>query len=213
MKRSAVIFGVVLVFGLFAVSQAGATLLTFEDVEAPVNEGSPYNSYVWGNENYGGLTWSGRWGVVNTAGYPEESGYYYNNQLGGDNVAFFASQNGTISVGSGQKLNFESVYMTSAWRDGLSIEFVGMRVGSEIYSHTEKLSTTDSTLVELGFTDIDTLAFSVFGESTPHEGWDYAFEHFSFDNMSYYVTPEPGTLLLMAVGLVGLVGIRRKWKS
>ena len=180
---------------------AGATVLTFDDL-APTSNfatiGNGYGGFDWAQMGYQNSTYSG------VAG----SGYDYG-VVSGNYVAY--NRWAQVATVSDSVFDFNGAYFTGAWNDGLNINIQGLSGGTVLYNETIQVDHNGPTWFSANYIGIDQLVFSSYG------GTDVVFggsgEHFVMDNFTYNETapvPEPSTILLMGVGLLGLVGYNRK---
>lgn len=177
--------------------------LTFDDIslgsEAPIPNG------------YGGFNWSNMY-YLNSASYSIQNSGYVRGTVSGDYVAFnaFANPGDVLAISSGDTFDFNSTYLTAAWNHDLNINVQGYLNGSLVYNQTVVVSDDASTLFNFNYLGIDQLKFVSFGGTdagTPGGG-----EHFVMDNFTYnaQAVPEPATIGLMGLGLLGFVLTRRK---
>jgi len=202
MKRFAMVFCTIAVL-LGEFSLAEATVLTFDDLAST-------QKYEIIPSGYGGLNWNG-------FGYAYAPSFSYSGfQLGrvsDDHVAFNLGA-GAATV-SGSLFDFNGVYLTAAWRSGLNIRVQGFKGEDLIDERTVVANWYSPTWFDFNFSGIDRVVFESFGgtDSARLEGEG---AHFVMDNFTFNENapvPEPATMLLLASGLVGLAGLRRKFKT
>jgi hypothetical protein len=95
-----------------------------------------------------------------------------------------------------------SLYLTAFWSDGLNVEIEGLSGGlggTLLDDVTETINTTGSTLVNLSWTGIHTVAFFPSG-GTQNPNFLGSGTQFAFDNLAITpsVVPLPGALPLFA---------------
>jgi hypothetical protein len=177
-------FLVLLVLTGTAFSQ-GTTTLTFD--EYPLSEGLllPVPS------GYGGLQWGG-FGIINATAINFNHTGYPNGLVSGENlITSFsgASFNGTTEeISSSVPFDFDSAYLTAAFRDGLQIEAQGYTGSTLIYDNFYTINTESPTLILFNFLGVNQVTFFASG------GVDAFFQGdgsgFAIDNMTVAV-PEP----------------------
>jgi hypothetical protein len=204
----------VLIISLLMAGVACATVLTFDDLP----DASGYTAPIG---TYGGFTWGGMY-YLETNEYPVSTSGYTLGTISGNNVAY----NGfgapvTISSDNGS-FDFTGAYLTAAWSDNLSVTLTGYAGGVQKYSENVVLSNSQPTSFNFDWLGIDTLKMSGSGGSNPY------LTHFALDDFTFAATaqtlqgdptgldptglgqvapvPEPGTLVLLALGL-GMLGL------
>ena len=154
---------------------------------------------------YAGFNWQEFW-VLNAPEYPWNPSGYLNGLVSGDYVAFNGW--GTPAEFSGRRFNFEGVYLTSAWRDGMNIDIEGYRFGTLIYSETIVLNTNAPVWFEADYLNVDRVRFVSSG-GTHHTGYAGDGTQFAMDNLTFSPVPAPGAILLVSLG-TALVGCLRR---
>ena len=177
------IIGLVLGFTI----SANATVLMFDELRFEGDEMGLPNSYM-------GLTWN-EWRVCDT------NIEHFGHAVSGDNTVYHASP---ASI-TGPNFNFYGTYLSGAYKDGMSIDVVGIRDGNQVYSST--VLTRAQTLIwfDFNFLNIDELLISCYG-GTPVEPYLENSDVFHMDNFTYSAVPEPSTFVLLAIGIAGILG-------
>lgn len=184
------------------VPYANATLITFEDI-------TPYQSAVIHN-GYKGLNW-GNFKVLNTKKNPWAGSGYGKASNGSSYVAYNArAKDATIS---GDLFNFNSAAFSAAWNKKLRVTVTGLNNGEKLYRKTFKVSPSQRKVVTFDFFGIDQLIFRTFGGRDFRANDGGKGRHLALDNLKFNLvaqSPEPSTLLLMGIALIGLIIMRRR---
>jgi len=181
--------------GMVGLSQA--TVLTFDDI-------SSANSGVIG-DGYGGLGWDDM-GYIKGS-YRPGSGYE-NGTVSGDYVAF--NRFARVATVSDSIFDFQGAYLTAAWNNDLNIEVKGFKDDNEVYSQTVTVDIDSPTWFDFDFLGIDSLQFRSYGGVHAEQLAGHG-EHFAMDDFTFSTpVPEPSTVILLGLGLVGIAGVRRQ---
>lgn len=197
---------------------AGATTLGFDDVSTAIIDVIP--------DGYGGFDWTDA-NVINGAlyvpppptppGLPDPNGYE-NGTVSGNYVAWNFRQR--VLRAALDTFDFNSVYLTAAWQDGLHVLIEGLLDGAVVYSLDVELTTSSPVFVDADFLGIDEITFTPslpvivdpirLQQIAEGYGAQFAMDDFTFDDSGGGV-PEPGTALLVALGMAGLgLALRRR---
>ncbi len=182
----------------FVCAPASATVVTFDDlvgVEAPVPNG------------YGGLNWDNFY-YLDGVNYPSNPSGYQNGVVSPKNVAYNAW--GNPAAFTQDPFNFDGVWLTAAWNDGLNIDIEGYLTGSLVYTQTVVANTAGPIWFQADYLNIDEVRFKSYG-GTNH-GYVGNGTHFAMDNLTYTVVPAPGAVLLVGLG-AGLTGWLRRRRA
>lgn len=200
MNAKKILLPVLLSLG-FAAS-TNAAVITFDDLPE-TDAGIIENGYA-------GFDWS--WfGYANKSVLPGSG--YETGVVSGDYAAYndFAA---TSSL-SGSLFDFNGAYLTGAWNDGLNIEVKGFSGGTELYSTTVVVNTSNAQWFDFNFFGIDSLSFRSFGgeKNALLEGEG---EHFVMDNFTINESasvPESSSIALLLMGMAGLLLGRRTLRN
>ena len=151
---------------------------------------------------YNGLNWNNFWDL-NGDTYPLNPSGYQAGTVSHSNVAFnaFASP---ASFSSNTAFNFNSVYLTGAWNDGLNIEVQGFNGVNLIYDQNVTVNSTSPTLFNFNYLNVTEVNFIPLSS----EDW------FAMDNLTIngQGVPDGGTTIsLLGCALLGVAVLRRKF--
>lgn len=141
--------------------------------------------------------------------------------------SFSGSTFGSISARPGDaNFDFFGAYLTSGWRDDISVSVIGKRDGASVYTQALTVGVDGPTLFTLNFLDIDSIEFLATGGTFLYPNGTTVGSYLNpgnaafstpvlvFDNINIAVTavPEPETfaMLLAGLGVMGTVLRRRK---
>lgn len=184
------LFAVMLVFAVPGLSVAGT--LNFDSGvanETPIPNG------------YGGLNWDNFYALDAVNYYLNPSGYLAG-MVSPDFVAFNAYAD-PAAFSSPIPFNFISAYLTGAWNDGLNIQVQGFLGATLMYDQTVVVNATGPTLFNFNYLGVDRVYFQS-SDGTPHDGYSGSGGHFAMDNLTVNIIPEPGSGILLIIGLGGL---------
>jgi hypothetical protein len=180
-------------------AKANATVLTFDRIGT-----DDINSI---DNGYGGFNWNNMYYIKDT--YRPGSGYD-NGTVSGSYTAFNPFGTSASLTRTGSPFDFNSVYLTAAWKNDLSVTVEGFLGGVQKYSQTVAVNTAGPQLFNFNFAGVDTLKFSSSSASASLPSSN----NFAMDNFTYKQVPEPATILgTLAFGTLGGSTFLKKRKS
>jgi hypothetical protein len=191
---------------LFAASVARAITVTYDDLPTTQNQGGQRWDDV--PVSYGGLNWTG-WEVANGSDYKSVYANSYTSSSG--NFAYNGDGVRGVST-AGSLFNFLGADFSTWAQNNAFQSFSSETVTVEGYRDATLVNSDSWNLASnafvlhtfTGFDNIDTLVIKSDGDGR----W------FAMDNFEYtaVAVPEPSTMLLLSSGLLGLLGLRRRFK-
>ncbi len=179
---------------------ANATLITFDDLSVPVP--------VAIAEGYQGMNWSNFYvmdaATFNASGFFSSSGTsgYKNGMVSAPNVAYSGSGN-PATISSANAFNFNSVYLTAAWYDGLNVNVTGSLAGNIVDTANFTVNTSGPTLETFNWTDINSVTFTTSGGTLHQSAPLGAGRQLVFDNLTISSIPVPSAAWLFGSTFIG----------
>ncbi|MEH1864169.1 MAG: PEP-CTERM sorting domain-containing protein [Nostoc sp.] len=196
--------------GTLGTGEAQGLVLTFDDLDVTTEfDGNQIPN------GYGGLNWDNFYYLTTPTYQINPSGYIFGT-VSSPNVAYNLFGDpatvSSVSIDGGQ-FDFNSVYLTAAWSNGLNILVEGFSDGITKYATTVTVDTTSPTQFNFDFLDIDSLKFTSSGGI--NAGYEGAGTQIVLDNFTYNskTVPEPTSILgLLTVTSFG-IALSRKQKQ
>ncbi len=152
---------------------------------------------------------------------PVDAGFH-RAAVSGDTIAYTQSFNGSTSLFASIRartgnFDFNSVYMTSGWRDDIDVLVTGLRDGAAVYTVHLTVGDDAPSLFSLGFTNIDEIQFLTSGGSFLYPNGSgvgsfvnpsnaFSTPTLAFDNMDIsaaaLTVPEPASYVLFGLALL-----------
>jgi hypothetical protein len=177
---------------ILSVPSAQAALITFDDLSIPIGElaipiPNGYQGFNWNN-----------FGSIDAVQLEVDEGPngYINGLVSPNNAAFNSFGNpAAITILNGT-FDFNSVFLTGAWNNGLNITVEGYLGGALQQTQTVVVDTTAPTKFTFNYLGIDEVVFTSFGGTDAGFTFPFRGTQIAIDNLEVNaVVPEPLTML------------------
>jgi len=183
--------------GFYGVS--GAAIIDFENV--PGADANSADNPI--PDDYYDFDWD-QFKVIHED-YASGSGYD-KGVVSGEWAAYNAYAN--VATVNDNSFDFTGAWFTAAYSGNLFIDIQGYSDGARKYYTTINVDNTGSEWFDVGFTGIDQLEFNSYSSYTG-VGNQFVMDDFTYESTDTAPVPEPSTIMLMGIGLLGLVAYSR----
>jgi hypothetical protein len=159
---------------------------------------------------YGGFNWNSatQVGSIEQSYYGSGNGYY-TGAVSGDKTVynFFGDSPTNIDWASTGAFDYTGAYWTAAWDDTQTLSFNGFLNDNLLYSSINyQINENVPVWIELNWAGITRLQII-------NSDNQWVMDNFTFNELGTNPVPEPSTVLLLGIGLIGMAGIGRKTKK
>lgn len=186
---------------MLAAMPASAAVIGFDDIIS-------YEGSTGISNGYAGLNWQ-NFHVIHRTYHPD-SGYDHGT-VSGDYVAYNAHANpASISAINGT-FSFDGAWFTAAWISSLAIQIEGFTDDDDVADYSATFIVNDMTplFFEAGWSGLQRLTFTATEPGTPYRDW-FAMDDLRINEGPRTEVPEPLTIGLLGMGLLGVAGARRR---
>jgi hypothetical protein len=200
----------VLVISVAVATPAIAELLTFEGLYNNEQIGNYYNGGIgqWSGPgpNYGITFGSNSLAIISHALDPYGSGYFSGNPSGKTCLYFLNLPGIVMNVAAGYQNDLSFYYASAVYTANVTVYSGLDGTGSVLASLSLPPKSSYNTWTQVDIPFAGTARSAIFSDEQP--------AYILFDNITLYPIPEPGTLIPLVAGAIGLVGygclMRRK---
>ena len=185
----------VIAASMLAAAPASAVVIGFDDIISDVGETPILNGYA-------DLYWVNFWAVHGDV-YPEAS--YDTGTMSGSYVAFNGYGNPAFILATRNTFSFNGGWFTSAWYDGNELLIEGYADGSRTADYTMSvvLNTHTPLFLDVDWNGLRSLRFST-------NNMHFVMDDLRINEGTSTEVPEPLTIGLLGMGLLGVAGARRR---
>lgn len=199
------IFFFAVLMGLLAVNSGlvGATVLNFDDLALNGTYGP------MSNLNYGGFDWDSRWYAGDNT-----NGTYNNGAHSGTQYLSNGWAVNDLLVSQASPFDFNGAWFAHPDRNfniATQIQLFGLASDNSILYQTGLVDINDThQYIAANFGGVNKIRI---WHNNGNAGW-FVMDDFEYNEpIGQQPVPEPGTLMLLGTGLLGLVGLRKKSKN